>query len=106
MVKCDETKLWSRYGTSTVYYGRCVSQPDGSDTKIDIYKCSSGTTFDGNTCNLSCSRAANITDTNFPERYFECYKTASGYSYNVTICEGDTLFNPKTNSCEDAPTTN
>lgn len=92
---CDSTKVWARYGTSTLYYGRCYNETVGGveETKIDVFKCTTGSTFDGNVCNFACTKEVNIQDTNFPERYFECYRTTTtGYAYNILFCESPLKF--------------
>lgn len=104
VVQCDREKIWSRFGSNNRFYARCNYVDVGSDTKIlggkiDVYKCSEGSTFDGNTCNFSCTKAGKFPHSDFPNRFINCEKVGSVYQISVGLCE-DGTFNGQTQACE------
>lgn len=103
-LKCDNTKLFSRFGMNTMYYGYCyqpLEDPLPGDTlRVDIYKCTEGSKFDGNTCVYTCPREGRFPDTSNKNRYFDCYRSIAGpLTYEIKICLTGN-FNPDKSRCD------
>lgn len=100
-ITCDPTKIFSRFGTNNLYYGRCMVDDKGDVTDVAVYKCTDGATFDGKTCKFACPRDGKFADSNNPNRYIFCYRPLTGgYDYYIEDCPSLTdKFDAKTSSC-------
>ncbi|XP_055532647.1 peritrophin-44-like [Wyeomyia smithii] len=97
-IKCPAVTGAGTYGTSKTIFGMCINSGT-TISKILVFQCPTGATFDGKKCVYQCTKEGNFADSSNASKYFQCYISGGKYVFESKTCLNGKKFDATRQIC-------
>ncbi|XP_055628632.1 salivary glue protein Sgs-3-like [Toxorhynchites rutilus septentrionalis] len=98
-LNCTESPSVKRYGASTKYYANCSTNSTTGESKLLIYKCDDGESFNGAECVYTCPNEGLFPKIADPNKYYRCSWFGGQLMNSEESCPPKKLFDVNVKAC-------